>query len=264
MDTQSTDPLTARDRFASRRIQDGVKLFAIFLGLVVASSVILSVLHAGFLSMLVADAIALGTVYYLYTQWVKRPIKIECNSCDSVILTNTPWHCRACGSRNLDTENYPFVFKCENCGVEPKAYRCHRKNGDHGLCNSMIYLTEDHDETNFAQSINAPADVPVEDEHVQNLKELSNKKATLLAERDVALVEESLSQIQERIRAKRGKKPTTKKVVEAEVDYMMDLEKAEAELISEVEKKYPNNKPMQTRMKRAIKTAIESKKSNRL
>jgi len=35
-------------------------------------------------------------------------------------------------------DDFPFVYHCEHCGVEPKAYQCHHNN-----CGGIIFLSKD-------------------------------------------------------------------------------------------------------------------------
>ena len=209
--------------------------------------------------LLIVDAVALGGVFYFYMLWNKRPIKFCCSECDALILSNRPWVCGVCGTKNTDTINFPFVYKCKNqdCGNEPKAYRCHH-------CEEFIFLTEDRDTLNFAYSLNSPADVPKPDAHADKLKGLRQKKEIKTEQREVAIVQQDLDIIKKRKNAGNEKKPNAKDAVQKDVDYIMELELAEVELMSKYQEQFKDNPQMLKRMKAALKASIQSKKSEHM
>jgi hypothetical protein len=59
------------------------------------------------------------------------------------------WMCGACSAKNEHVDDFPFVHRCESCGVEPKAYRCHYEE-----CGKLIFLTKDELVRNYAYCIN--------------------------------------------------------------------------------------------------------------
>jgi hypothetical protein len=75
-----------------------------------------------------------------------------CNHCERKIATNTPWVCGFCQKKNERIDEFPFVHRCEHCGAEPKAYKCH-----HSDCRKLIFLSEDQQEINYAKCVNIPA-----------------------------------------------------------------------------------------------------------
>jgi hypothetical protein len=90
---------------------------------------------------LIADVIALGIAYIVFFHILaKRAIAITCPHCNGYIETNTPWRCGNpnCQQNNERVDDFPFVYHCEHCGVEPKAYQCH-----HNQCGKIIFLSKD-------------------------------------------------------------------------------------------------------------------------
>jgi hypothetical protein len=57
--------------------------------------------------------------------------------------------CGACQAKNEHVDDFPLVHRCESCGIEPKAYRCH-----HDDCGKLIFLTKDELVRNYAYCIN--------------------------------------------------------------------------------------------------------------
>jgi hypothetical protein len=142
-----------------------VALSVIFIVLVTTLSWVVSTISPSFFAMLVADAIALGVVYFLYTLWHKRAIGLDCNHCGKYIASNTPWVCGFCKAPNTNANEHPFVGKCERCGNEPKAYKCHHQD-----CGKLIFLTPDMLEMNYAYCLNSPAEIPKPDEKTKTLE----------------------------------------------------------------------------------------------
>ena len=97
-----------------------------------------------------AFTIALAVAFCLYFFVLdKRAIGIECPHCGKYIETNTPWICGYKQCRNENVDDFPFIYRCEHCGAEPKAYKCHH-------CDSLIFFTKDHLRVNYAQCVNLP------------------------------------------------------------------------------------------------------------
>jgi hypothetical protein len=257
----STDPLTARSRFVSRTFANCIRLAAVFLVSIIPLSWLVSGLYPGFAPMLVVDALVLGGVYYLHLLWEKRPVKIRCGQCGKIISSSTPWVCGVCGTKNTDTEHFPFMFKCKNkdCGTEPKAYRCHHQD-----CGAMIFLTEDEDATNYAHNVNSPAEMPPRDQHADELRSLREKKERILEEREIAIVEEELKKFEKRMADAGKSRPSATELVKQDVDYIMELEEVEAALLASYEEKYRDNKPMLKRMRTALKASVQSRKAERM
>jgi hypothetical protein len=110
---------------------------------------------------LIGDTISIGIAFCVYFFVLdKRTIGIKCPHCTKYILTNTPWICGVCQKKNLQTNEFPFIHRCEHkdCGQEPKAYKCH-----HDGCGELIFLTKDESSRNYAFCINPPTE-PAEEE----------------------------------------------------------------------------------------------------
>jgi hypothetical protein len=257
----STDPLTARSRFVSRKIDNIIRLSGIFLVSVLVLSWAISNLIPGFSPMLVADALMLGGVYYLYVLWEKRPIKIRCPHCKKIISSRTPWVCMVCGTKNIDTENHPFVACCKNkdCGSEPKAYRCHHQD-----CRKMIFLTEDEDDTNYAHNLNSPDEIPAPDEHAEKLRGLREMKEKILAEREIAILKEDMRKLEKLKKTDEDDDLTIIEKVEKEVGYIMGHEEAEAVLLKKYAEDFKGNPALVRRYKMAVNLVIQSLKSKRM
>lgn len=159
---ESTDPLRSRPQFIARPYVNMAVIAGLFILCVSALSIWVSNLLPGrLLPMLTVDAIALGGAYGLYMLWDKRPIWMRCGHCRKLISSNTPWFCTICNRPNRNSADYPFVHKCEHCGAEPKAYRCH-----HPECGKLIFLSADEDATNYAHRLNSPVEVQARESDV--------------------------------------------------------------------------------------------------
>jgi hypothetical protein len=143
----SESPLSGKSRFKLRTLNNFLFAIAIFTVFALVSVVLSS---PNFWIAWVADIVAIAVLFYLYrTFWDKRAIWIRCPNCRKKIATNTPWMCGACSAKNEHVDDFPFVHRCESCGVEPKAYRCHYEE-----CGKLIFLTKDELVRNYAYCIN--------------------------------------------------------------------------------------------------------------
>lgn len=242
-DFKSTDPLTSRQRFKSRAIENFAALSGIFIVLVAVLSLFCSIFAPMFFAYLGADALALGTVYYLYVLWEKRTIRIRCEGCRKIILTNTPWVCGFCNQPNRNANDYPFVHKCAHCGDEPKTYKCHH-------CNELVFLAEDQDKLNYAFCINSPAEAPEADKTAETLKK---HKDTIQKKRGMIEIEElngQLESVRNRIRA--GKKKPAKEALRESVDSIMEWEEAARELKAQIDEECKGNSDRRKRLHAAV------------
>src|ERR1044071_5454799 len=128
MTTQSCNPLTARLWFRLREPVNWVIAILLF----AVGYFLLMPLVGGF----VAWIICVGAAFCLFFGLQKRPIGIRCTNCRKFLKTNTPWVCGFKQCRNDQTDDFPFVNRCQHCEAEPKAYKCHH-------CGELIYFTED-------------------------------------------------------------------------------------------------------------------------
>jgi hypothetical protein len=141
---QTCKPSEARQWFKLRGAVNWVVTIVIFIPL--------CFVLMQFLDEWLAGAIAIGAAFCLYFFVLdKRAIGIECPHCQKYIETNTPWICGYKGCRNENVDDFPFVYRCEHCSAEPKAYKCH-----HRECGKLIFLSKDRIEINYAQCVNLP------------------------------------------------------------------------------------------------------------
>src|SRR5581483_2955640 len=128
------NPRGARNQFRLPTLKNCVLVGGIF----VAGALIFAQLPFSFLLDLILGCV----LYYFYFNiWSFEPIRFSCPHCGWVVATNTPWICGVCEQKNQNADDFPFVHRCEHCGNEPKAYRCHHKD-----CGNIIFLTDDEQE----------------------------------------------------------------------------------------------------------------------
>jgi len=109
---------------------------------------VLSQVFGGFFGFIIAG----GAVFCLFFFYLdKRAFGIVCPHCQKYIETNTPWICGYKQCRNENVDDFPFIYRCQHCGAEPKAYQCH-----HLDCQKLIFFTKDEQKINFAKCVNVP------------------------------------------------------------------------------------------------------------
>ena len=191
-----------------------VEIGAMFTIAVALLSWISSHLIPGAFPMMVGDAFALVGAYYLYIAWDKRPIRMACPKCNRIILSNTPWFCAECEHQNRNTTDFPFVHKCEKCGTEPKAYRCH-----HSPCSEILFFSEDKDATNYTYRLNFPGEAPKLDERTIKLAKSQEIKEDKREEVAIAELDLQLKEINEQIKGPKIKTPLEQKIEMADRFY---------------------------------------------
>jgi predicted RNA-binding Zn-ribbon protein involved in translation (DUF1610 family) len=139
---QTCNPLTARQWFKLRGAINWAVTIVVFIPLVF----MLMQLCEAWLAFTIALAVTFCLHFFVLD---KRAIGIECPHCGKYIETNTPWICGYKQCRNENVDDFPFIYRCEHCGAEPKAYKCHH-------CDSLIFFTKDHLRVNYAQCVNLP------------------------------------------------------------------------------------------------------------
>jgi hypothetical protein len=148
----------------------------------------------------------IGILYYVFFYILQeRAESIRCPHCLGYIATNTPWKCGFCGHENRRVNEFPFVYQCENCHAEPKAYQCH-----HATCRKLIFLSNDKLAENFASCLNLkPAETlpPVDKSTAQK-----TAKEDLLHEIEMAELAAKLNE------AKKRSAPEQKKGVAEEIE----------------------------------------------
>ncbi len=107
---------------------------------------VLTQVFGGFFGFIIAG----GAVFCLFFFYLdKRAFGIVCPHCQKYIETNTPWICGYKQCRNENVDDFPFIYRCQHCGAEPKAYQCH-----HLDCQKLIFFTKDEQKINFAKCVN--------------------------------------------------------------------------------------------------------------
>ena len=147
----SKSRLSAKFRFKLRMPTNYLFVVLVFLPVAFVAA-----LSSSRLAAWVSDAVAIAVLFYLYRAFLeKRAIKICCPHCLKYIRTNTPWMCGSCEKKNEHVDDFPFVNRCEHCGVEPKAYQCHH-------CEELIFFTKDKLRINYAICANFPVKIKSE------------------------------------------------------------------------------------------------------
>jgi hypothetical protein len=138
-----------------------------------------------FLDPTLAAMICIGVAFCVFFFLLdKRAIAIRCPACDKYISTNTPWICGNKGCRNDQTDEFPFIHRCQHCGDSPKAYECHH-------CRDLIFFTDDQQEAGHAVCANdsfEPAKNKKRQKHqefIEKRKEQIELKELLVQEADV-------------------------------------------------------------------------------
>lgn len=230
------------------------KLLPLFILIVVAVSWLARASNAGFVGMLVGDALAIGFTYFLYVLAEKVPIRIRCNGCKKVVLSNTPW-IGACTHQNKDSGIYSFLNRCghEGCGMEPKTYKCHH-------CGDLLYLTEDEDKSNVAVSLTIPPEPQILNERERTTQQHDDAKLKKEREIELKKLEAQIKEIETRL-----SDPKIQTAYEKERDKMMayldkvarlhlDLNKFEAN----AELQYKDNPEMLKIIKEAVAATREN------
>lgn len=141
----------------------------------------LHVVDSRFGLVVIFSLVSIPVFIFVFFLLEKRAFRFVCPHCKGYIETNTPWKCGYCGCANYDVNDFPFIGKCESCGAEPKAYKCH-----HPKCRELIYFTKDFQDFNYAECINLPPaeqddheDAVIKRQKEIELKELAIKEGQL-------------------------------------------------------------------------------------
>jgi DNA-directed RNA polymerase subunit RPC12/RpoP len=139
---QTCNPLTARQWFKLREPINWAISIVVFIPLFF----VLAQFFDGLLAFIIAF-VAAFCLFFFYLD--HRAIRIKCpyGRCREIIETNTPWICGHKGCKNDNPDEFPFIYKCEHCGYQPKAYKCHH-------CGELIFFTEDEQKTGYAECAN--------------------------------------------------------------------------------------------------------------
>jgi hypothetical protein len=241
-------PRSGKMRFKLRTLNNWVFVLLLFTLLAFAFK---RFLPPGY--MWLADGVAIAVLFYLFFFiWDKRAIKICCPHCFKYIRSNTPWVCGFCHKKNVHTDEFPFVNRCEHedCGAEPRAYKCH-----HGGCEKLIFLTEDRLEENYASR----ADAPVEDKAKKEVAFQEQEKRA--KEHEITMVElntkldEKLkaSKLQREFSRTKSPRESVKEKFEGEFADVMAAEEFADEQETFYEEKYKDDPVKLQRVKDWIK-----------
>jgi len=181
---QTYNPLTARQWFKLRGAINWAATIIVFTPLVF----VLMQLCEAWLAFTIALAVAFCLLFFVLD---KRAIGIECPHCGKYIETNTPWTCGFKQCRNENVDDYPFIYRCEHCGAEPKAYKCHHSN-----CGELIFFTKDQLRINYAQCVNLPVkSKPVKkDKTAEKFSKQDAEKSDLKHELETTLLKGAINE----------------------------------------------------------------------
>lgn len=155
--------------------------------------------------VLLVDVIAgLVLLYMHFFVWARLVITIRCPHCQKLLRTNTPWVCGLHQCKNEQPDEFPFVHKCQHCGTEPKAYKCH-----HQSCRKIIFLTDDESSMDFAFRLSQSGPKP--DKRSRKLKGVVETIEDKRHEIAIAELDAKLNEIYNRIAGPRFKSPLQQK-----------------------------------------------------
>ncbi len=225
---QTCNPLRARQWFKLRGAINWAVTIVVFIPLVF----VLMHLCEAWLAFAIALAVAFCLHFFVLD---KRAIGIECPHCGKYIETNTPWICGYKQCRNENVDDFPFIYRCEHCGAEPKAYKCHH-------CDALIFFTKDQLRINYAQCVNLPVKPqPVKkDKTVEKVVKQNEEKRDLLHELDVTKIKGDIKEAKSRIEPP-PKKKTAFEELEEYYKGMMGNEDAAKKWHAAIDAEFPND-----------------------
>jgi hypothetical protein len=103
--------------------------------------------------------------HYITFGLSREPIKVSCNHCGKIILSDMEWVCGYCDAENASTNLYSFLNKCEVCKQPPKCVECPHCNKLNFLINSRDTLngwTFGEKRSNFVQEPPPPSQFTTE------------------------------------------------------------------------------------------------------
>ena len=237
------DTLTARRRFRMRTFKNAM--------IVVGTFVPLAIFFSFFPFSWLADAVLIGILFWVFFGFLElKPIGIICPNCRAYVASNTPWYCGNCPEKklNLNVDAFPFVHKCEHCGVEPKSYRCHH-------CKLLIYFSEDMDTTRFAYSvIRSEEPHPRQEQRKQHELTVEEKREKIA----IAKLDDELNKINISVNGIKLASPMEqrKKDFDATIEMVMGLREHAESRMAQAEMLFKDDPKNLKKMKRAIKFAL--------
>jgi len=180
--TQTCSLLKARSWFKVREALN----WALTIILFVPTFFLLMITLGAGIAFILSTAAAFCLFFFVLD---KRAIKILCNHCGNTIITNVPWMYGFCQKLNTNTDDFPFIHRCEHCGAEPRAYKCHH-------CEKLIFLSEDQLTTSYARYVHAT--VVKNRPTVNNINPHERVKRKLKDKLEIAQLTNELAEITQR------------------------------------------------------------------
>lgn len=124
---------------------------------------------------------------------IGRPLRVECEHCHQIVLSNTRWECGRCGNENERTRVYSFLNRCRSCRQPPKSYECPH-------CARINFLDEDRNSSTAARTIRrieepAPLAEPLEDPRAAKRRMHEEQKEDVLREIEMAQLNARLAEV---------------------------------------------------------------------
>jgi hypothetical protein len=232
MITTLCNQYTARKWFKLRTQINLAIVFVVF--------IVLVFILQTFMYPLIADVIAIAIAYIVFFHILgKRAIAITCPRCNAYIETNTPWTCGnySCRQDNERVDYYPFVYQCQHCGVEQKAYEC-------PSCGDAIYLSKDRIK-NICATIIKPRQKsetppPKKDPEAEKRRKQQQEKSDLEHDVEIARLKAKLKEEQSKT-AEPPPEKTAYEELEAYFKKMMANEEAERLWRDIIDEKFKND-----------------------
>ena len=141
-----------------------------------------------------------------------------------IIETNTPWICGFKQCRNERVDDFPFIYRCQHCGAEPKAYQCHH-------CGELIFFTTDQQKINYAKCVNIPVKTtPAEkDRTAEKITKQHEEKRDLMHELEVTQLKGDLKEAKKRVEDPKEK--TERQILEESIARFVDRNMSGAAIV---------------------------------
>lgn len=252
--TLTESPETAKQRFQFRPLYNWL-----FCGAVFAFVALLLALFIPGPLLWLCDGFAIAALFYInFFVLEKRAINIRCPSCGRHIATNVPWMCGNCGKKNVKTDEFPFIYRCEHpdCGAETTAYKCHYAD-----CGELIFFTKDKRRTNFAFSPDDSQERKQRDERTNRVtseeRSIEDRRRALV----MAELDDKLESFKQRREFAKEKDPAdlVRKDYQKRYAAAMAAEDVAAEEHAAIDKRYPNDKAKRERAHEFVNDWLKSR-----
>lgn len=213
---------------------------------------LLAVAISQLIPLLVAYVISAAIVFYIFKTFLNnRPLRITCDHCGKIILSNTPWVCGFKGCKNEQPNYFPFLYECEHCHAQPKAYRCHHKK-----CGKLIFLTEDHLTSNYAFCLNSPDEI-TEENRSKTVKQREQQRQDTIHEIEMLELDKKLVKTLESMPDDKDKSPY--KTLKRETASRLKWKEAGARMRKEISEKYKGDKATRTRQLLTLEEVLKQR-----